>query len=410
MSWGRRCGRTALLALALVAPPALAQTPPESTPEPDAEATLRFGPLSLKSTVALNNIGVDTNVFNAADAEHPQSDFTMTFTPVTDLWLRMGRTWINGRIDLDWVYYHTFASERSMNSDSQIGVTRTFNRLVLTGAARHLNTRERPGFEIDARSDRMETDWDGRVEVRTRSHTYVGVRAWHRRVEFDRDEVFRGVNLAEELNRTSDGGALTVRHVLSPLTTVSLLIGRENERFVWSPLRDTESSRIAGVATFQPLALVNGHATVGYRDFTPRSAGVPPYRGVTTAMSLSYSAWGTTRFGIDTTRDVQPSLEFEQPYFLETGVSGMVQRQVFGPFDVLARIGSRRLSYRDRVSVNPAVSNRTDRVRAFSIGAGYRLGADKRVGFTIERQKRTSSVDAHEYNGLRFGMSLTYET
>ena len=67
----------------------------------------RFGPLSLKSTIALTNIGIDTNVFNAASSDDPQSDFTMTFTPVTDLWLRMGRTWISGRIDVDWVYYQT---------------------------------------------------------------------------------------------------------------------------------------------------------------------------------------------------------------------------------------------------------------------------------------------------------------
>jgi hypothetical protein len=49
-------------------------------------------------------------------------------------------------------------------------------------------------------------------------------------------------------------------------------------------------------------------------------------------------------------------------------------------------------------------------VRAFGLGAGYRLGSDKRVGFTIERQNRTSNVHAYGYRGLRFGMSLTYET
>jgi len=379
-------------------------------PDPDAEATMRIGPLSLRSTIALNNIGVDTNVFNVANTENPQSDFTMTFTPATDLWLRMGRTWLTGRIDVDWVYYRTFASERSANADYQVGASRTLGRLALKGAARYLSTRERPGFEIDARSDRIEAEGDGGVEMRAMSQTYVGGRIWRRRVEFDRDEVFRGVNLAEELNRTIDGGALTVRRVLTPLTTVSLQIGRERERFVLSPLRDADSSRIAGTATFQPLALINGNATMGYRRFTPLAADVPHYRGPTTAVNLSYTLLGITRFGVDASRDVQPSLEFEHPYYLETGVSGSVQQQVFGPFDVLARIGARRLAYRDRLGVAPAVSNRTDRVRAFSIGAGYRLGTDKRIGFTIDRQNRTSSVDAHEYRGVRFGVSLTYET
>lgn len=409
---GRRVRGTAFLMVMLCAWQAPAQVPPESTstPEPDAEATMRFGPLSLKSAIALTNIGVDTNVFNAASSDDPQSDFTMTFTPVTDLWLRMGRTWISGRIDVDWVYYQTFSSERSANADYQISVSRTLNRLALKGTARHLSTRERPGFEIDARSDRTETEFDATVDMRASAQTYVGGRAWRRRVEFDKDEVFRGANLAEELNRTVDGHALTVRRELTPLTSVSLQIGREQDRFVLSPLRDADSSRIIAAATFQPLALISGNAALGYRHFMPRSADVPAYRGTTTAVNLSYSLLGMTRFGVDVSRDVQPSLEFDQPYYLETGVSGSVQQQIVGPFDVLARIGTRRLAYRDRIGAAPELSHRTDRVQAFSIGAGYRLGTDKRLGFTIERQNRTSSIDAHAYRGLRFGMSLTYET
>src|SRR5512145_2229462 len=59
--------RIAFFILALVwASPALAQTTTEPIPDPSAEAPIRFGPLSLKSTIALSNIGIDTNVFNAA--------------------------------------------------------------------------------------------------------------------------------------------------------------------------------------------------------------------------------------------------------------------------------------------------------------------------------------------------------
>ena len=268
--------RIAFFILALLwASPALAQTTTEPIPDPSAEAPIRFGPLSLKSTIALSNIGIDTNVFNAASNDNPQSDFTMTFTPVTDMWLRMGRTWISGRIDVDWVYYETFASERSANADYLIGAARTFNRLALNGSARYLSTRERPGFEIDARSDRTETEWDGSIEMRALPQTYFGARAWRRRVAFDRDEVFRGANLAEELNRTIDAQAFTVRHVLTSLTAVSLQVGREEERFTLSSLRDADSNRVAGTATFQPRALISGNATVGYRQFTPRSADVP---------------------------------------------------------------------------------------------------------------------------------------
>ena len=44
------------------------------------------------------------------------------------------------------------------------------------------------------------------------------------------------------------------------------------------------------------------------------------------------------------------------------------------------------------------------------LGGGYRLGTDKRIGFTIDHQKRTSGVNGRQFSGLRYGMSITYET
>ena len=88
---------------------------------------------------------------------------------------------------------------------------------------------------------------------------------------------------------------------------------------------------------------------------------------------------------------------------------GSIQQQVFGPFDVLARIGTRRLSYRDRIGAPDDLANRTDRVRELGIGSGYRLGTDKRLGVTLDRQTRTSTHDGHQFSGLRFGVSMTYE-
>jgi hypothetical protein len=380
----------------------------QNTPAPDAEATMRLGPLSLKSTIGLSNVGVDSNVFNAADTDHPQSDFTMTFTPTTNLWLRLGDTWLSGNIHVDWVYYRKFASERAANSNYKVGVTRAFNRLAIRAGASRLNTRDRPGFEIDARSERNEASFDGEVEVRVRSLTSVGAKVWRRDVDFDRDAVFRGASLADELNRTSAGQGVAIRHHVTPLTRLSLEAGRDHDRFAFSRLRDSDSTRITGSVHLEPLALISGDASIGYRRFTPVSADVPPYRGSTAAVNLVYTLLGTTRLGFEAARDVQPSFEVNQPYYLETGATGSLQRRVYGPFDVLARIGGRRLAYRDRTGVPVEISHRTDRVRTFGVGAGYRLGTDKRIGFTIDQQRRRSSVEGHQYAGVRIGMSLTY--
>ena len=404
----RRAGLASLaLACGIHASTALAQVPQDANPEPDAEATMRFGPLALRPTVALTNMGVDTNVFNSSD--NPQGDFTLTFTPTTNMWLRAGRTWITGSVDVSWVHYQTFASERSANSDYRVGVSRAFNRFSMAGNARHLSTRERPGFEIDARSRRVESELDGAAEYRVHSRTYVGTRAWRRPVTFDRDAIFRQASLADELNRVSSGQAVTVRHVATPLTTLSLHVGRERERFTYSAFRDSDSTRIAGTALFKPLALIAGSATIGYRHFTPLAADVPAYHGLTATLGLTYALLGTTRFGVDMYRDVQPSVEFDHPYYLETGFAATMQRQIAGPMDMLVRIGTRRLAYRDRAGVAAALAHRVDRAGVFTIGTGYRLGTDKRLGFSVDRHSRTSQMDIGQYDGLRIGMSLTYE-
>jgi len=396
-----------MVAAVLAAAPVSAQTPP---PEPDAEANVRFGPLALKSTLALSNLGVDTNVFNEADADRPESDFTMTFSPNTDVWLRMGRTWVTGTAQIDWVYYNKFASERAANSAFRIGVDRTFNRVAVTGNARRLSTRDRPGFEIDARSQRFETQYDGEASVRVLSKTSVGATAFGRRTEFDEAAIYREANLSRELDRTTSGTGLVVRHTLTPLTSVAIDVTRERERFVTSTFRDSDSTKAIGIVNFQPLALINGTASVGIRLFDPVPQDVPAFNGVITAVDLSYSLLGMTRFGVQASRDVQYSFEFSQPYYLESGITGSVQQQVFGPFDVLARVGTRGLAYADRVGTAVAVSNRTDRLNLVGIGAGYRMGTDKRLGFTLDRQHRTSTVRGRTFTGLRFGLSLTYET
>lgn len=177
-----------------------------------------------------------------------------------------------------------------------------------------------------------------------------------------------------------------------------------------SPFRDSDSTRITWGVTLQPRALISGNASFGYRHFRPLAADSPPYRGGAGAVSLSYGRLGTTRLGVDASHDLQPSFDFAQPFYLETAVIGTVQQQVYGAFDVLVRAGVRRFAYRDRRGRTVEIPNRTDRVRTLGIGAGYRLGTDKRIAFTIDHSRRTSGVVESQYTGLRYGMSITYDT
>ncbi len=232
--------------------------------EPDPELVrLRLGPLLLNPSFSLTNLGVDTNVFNEADVDNPDSDFTLTVTPQTDLWLRMGRTWLAGNIREDLVWYKRFSSERSANSRYALSWLAPLTRVAFSAGTSWLSTRERPGFEIDARSERDEAGVNAAFELRTLSKTYVGLRAERLDIDFATDAEFLGRTLREELNRTQTTAGLRIRHELSPLTNLTLDVARQQDRFDFNPLRDSNSTRIGVGGALDPFARVKGTAEIG---------------------------------------------------------------------------------------------------------------------------------------------------
>jgi hypothetical protein len=376
--------------------------------DPAAEARIHMGPLALTPTLALVNAGLDTNVFNEPTFAGPKRDFTLTFEPKTDWWLRMGPTWFLGNVSQEFVYYDKYADERSINGFYKGGWLVPFTRFTTQVNGSYLMTKDRPGFEIDERARRAETTVDGSIEVRALSRTFLGIRAKRRDIAYDESATFLQESLRVQLNRTVTEGAVTFRHELTPLTSFTVDVLREQARFPFAPLRDADSTQIVAGVKFDPYALLKGSATVGYRDFQPRVAGLPRYRGSTAAVDLTYLALVSTKITIRGTRDVQYSYDVNQPYYLQSGVSGEVMQKILGPLDIVGRAGFAALDYRDREGAEVLVSNRRDTVRLFGGGIGYRIGKDVRLGFNVDYQKRDSQVLTRQYEGLRCGTSVTY--
>jgi hypothetical protein len=375
--------------------------------EPDpAEVRVRLGPLWLNPTLALTNAGVDTNVFYEPDALTPERDFTITVTAQSDYWLRMGRTWVGGRLKEDLVWYQTYAAERSANQNHTIYWLAPLNRLSVSVSGNWINARERPGFEIDARSDRTELAGGGSVELRASSKTSFGARGERRKIEFDQGEEFLGRSLQFELNRMTDTLGLTMAHRLTPLTTISVEVTKGQDRFDFSPIRDSDSTGVNGAVTFAPSALISGSAQIGYRRFEPLDSATPGYAGSIASVSLTHVARGSTRLGLQIVRDVQYSFEIDQPYYLQTGFTATLAQQIYGPVDVEFRAGRYALAYRDRGGSGEA--SRVDRIRVIGGGVGYRLGRDLRAGFNVDRQTRISEVPLRPYEGFRYGVAVTY--
>jgi hypothetical protein len=390
------------LVLLLFAARALAQT--DGGPDP-AKVRVRLGPVLATPSIAVTNLGVDSNVFN--DENDPKKDFTFTVSPRTDLWLRAGRTWLRGTLAEDLVWYQEYSAERSGNSSYAANWLVPLNRLTMSVGGTHLNTKQRPDFEIDERARRVETTYNGAASFRFLANTSLGVTAERAHISFAEDVVFRGVDLRDELTRTETTTAVNASHRLTPLTTISLELARENVQFDFTPGRNTNSNLVVAKVAFDPVAAIKGNASVGYRDYRPVAGDVPGYTGTVAAVDLSYMAFVATKITGKISRDVQFSYDPAQPYFLQNGYSLEVLQQLFGAVDIAVRAGTATVAYRDRTGTSVSAT-RPDRTRMYGAGVGYHLGRDTRIGVNVDQQGRTSPTSGHSYEGFRIWTAVSY--
>lgn len=380
-----------------------------ATPDTTEVAT-RFGPFWLNPSLALSDAGIDTNLFNDDVTEEPNRDFTLTLAPQTDVWMRLGRTWATGSARQELIWFRQNSDQRAANGRYVVGWIVPLTRLSVAVNGSWLQAKERPSFEIDTRADRREAALSGAAEYRLRSRTLVGARVERRRIQFSSRSAFERLNLDERLSRARTAGALTLRHELTPLTSVTADFSAYRDRFALSPSRDSSSVQGALGVRFDPSALIRGGAQVGYRRFTPTSPDTPAYTGATVSANVSVVTPLSTKLTMEVARDVEYSFESEQPYYLFSGFGVSGAQRVFGRLDAIGSVGIRSLSYRHVLATVVPPLARRDRVLTYGGGPSYRLGLRMRMWFEIERHQRTSQVADRSYRGLRYSVTMMYGT
>ena len=250
----------ALILIGLLCPATARAQVEGGGPDP-ATIRVRMGPLWMNPSIGISNLGIDQNVFNEGPDMQPKQDFTLTVTPKTDLWLRMGRSWLSASIDEEIVWFQQYASERSANTRYLMGWRLPSAWVNLNLSTSYTKARERPGYEIDVRVPRRELTYMGAVEGRIMSKTFFGVRGERQDVDFDEAAVFRDANLHDELNHVTTSGALTLRHQITPLTSIEV-----------SATRSDGSIRVLAVAGLRVDVLRGGRPvrSVRARQGAPR--------------------------------------------------------------------------------------------------------------------------------------------
>ena len=376
--------------------------------DPGAGAMMHFGSLALTPRAGVRDVGIDTNVLNASGT--PQRDFTATFATGADVWLGSGQTRLTSKTDLGWVYFRELADQRSFEVNEQLRLDFILTRLTPYAAAGYERTRQRPNLEIDARALRMIRSARLGTVLHAGANVSVDLNAGVRQYVFAEDQTIQDIALATALNRTETQAGALVKFALTPLTSAVVSVAAQEDRFEFSPVRNSNSLRVLPGFEFKPVALIAGSVAVGYRRFDALSPDVPDFRGLIAAVDASYTARETTRLALQFNRDIEYSYELTSPYYVATGGTLTLTQAIANDWDAIGRAGRTTMAYQALVGLTPIpdVTGRRDEVVTYGGGVGRRIGSDLRVGFNVDWTNRRSVVVERQYTGVRAGGSVTY--
>ena len=391
--------------------PAAAFAQADTVEDVRQNAKIHAGPFYVTPILQLKEVGVDSNVFNAAGEQ--KSDFLINVSPTVSVWVPAARrALLSVTAATDLVWYTTYDSERSIDPQLTVRGETYLHRLTLFAQDAYLNTRQRPNYEIDVRSRHVENDALGGIDLRLSERLSIEAAVRQFDTRYDADARFDGTDLQRTLTRTTTGGELTLRHQVTPLTTIAVRADSLRDRFPFAPVRDSNSYRVMPGLEFKPRALVKGRAYMGYRRFVPVAAALPPFSGIVADLGLSYTLLGSTSFGVSFRRDLTYSYEELQPFFVDNSPGVSIRRALGGHFDVIVSADRHRYEYQDLLETAadaPARNTRVDTTWGYAASLGYRLGETGRLGFGASSwQRESTTVQFRNYDNLRIGATVTY--
>ena len=145
---------------------------------------------------------------------------------------------------MDYFYFREYDTQRSFGTTNRLRLEIPLAHLVPFASGEYTNTRQRTGYEIDARA---------------RARSWAGAQGWiccsgaaracvplpaRSRTGFPSDETFLSDTLRQRLDRDATTFGLSVRRDVTPLTTWTVEGEQQHDRFVLSPERDADAFKV----------------------------------------------------------------------------------------------------------------------------------------------------------------------
>lgn len=406
-SSGVHAAAAGVLVALLAAAPARAQSSGGVEP-----GTLTIGPLTIKPTFRVKNVGRDNNVFN--ESENPKKDFTMTLSPTAELIFQPRRLKVTYTQATDYVYFQTYKSERSTNLSSSVRVDLDLGVLHPYIGTTGVNTRARLNNEIDSRARHNDRTYIAGLSANLFARTSVSIGVRRLTTGFERADdcavttqtCFRGQSLADSLNSRLDAVEGGMRLALTPLTSVGVQVTKERQIFDVARERDSDTVRITPVILFSPLGVLNGSVAIGHRKFTARDPTTPDFSGLVVTVLSGVTLFDSHRVDVAVNRDLTYSYDRDTPYFVGTSASVTWTFAVAGPFDVRASATRDRMRYESK---SGTAETQFDNFEEYGLGLGVRIRRRLRVGVQGDFVHRGSQKAAdRNYDNHRIYATVTW--
>lgn len=376
--------------------------------DPDASTT-HLGPIGITPTFLVRAIGRDENVFN--DAVNPKSDYTFTVIPGAKILIKPALMRVEYTTATEYVYYRQYKSERSTNNSSGLRVQFNLARIQPYLMTSGVSSKERLNTEVDARARHHDRAYGAGLGVKVGSRLTLGsaVRVTH--TTFDPGSTFRGQDLTRSFNSDVRSIETSANLELTPFTTFTLAVSREQNLFTQAHERDSDSWRVTPTVTFSAQAVLSGAIAFGYRRFTPRSPSLPSFSGLVATATAGTTLWSRYKLEMLFGRDLRYSYQTDTPYYLATGGGLTATVALVGPFDLTMNGNRQILAYRGNlVALNTKLPG-DDTYTGYGGGFGYRPIERLRVGINAAWSRRNSRLGSdREFKNRRIFASATWGT
>ena len=365
-------------------------------------SSVYIGPVGVTPSVALFNVGVDTNVFN--EAADPQSDTAFILQPEAGVTLDAGAVRGGGSTRGRYLYFDKYSDERSLDVNADGGLEAAFDRFTPWARGLVDGGRRRINHEIDLRARQLTSGIQVGVGVRVAERTVASLAVGRSDYGFGSAEFFRGANLQELLNRKAISTTIEARQTLTASIGALGQVNVTGQRFRFAPQRDVDILRLQTGVITNAGDRAAGTIRIGYLRLNAVGTAIADYRGFVASLDEDVRLGSRSRLRITGARDIDFSYDTQYPDYVRTGAIADLRAQLSSAWEADLRVEGERMVYQP--APGRSATSYADHYGFVGGGIGVRIARGLRLGVEGGREERDSPIAGHGFIGYRAGASV----